>query len=77
MLPTTSHQKVTDYEQHQLGMVLWRAHTFMRKTAKTRGIQDQGWVADFLSEQSEVVGLATVLSMKKRKRNKQQKKEEI
>ena len=50
-----SDQQVTDYEQHQLGMLLWQAHIHEKNGEKQQAAKIREWVADFLSEQSKVV----------------------
>lgn len=50
---TTSEQTVTEYEQHQLEMLLWQAHIHEKNGKKQEGSQIREWVADFLSSQSK------------------------
>jgi hypothetical protein len=50
---TTSDQTVTEYEQHQLDMLLWQADVHQRNGRKPEAFEIRAWVADFLSPQSE------------------------
>jgi hypothetical protein len=50
---TTSDQTVTEYEQHQLDMLLWQADVHQRNRKKQEAFEIRAWVADFLSSQSE------------------------
>jgi hypothetical protein len=49
MRPTTTEQQVTDYEQHQLGMLLWQAHINEKNGKKQEASKIRAWVAVFLS----------------------------
>ena len=44
---TTSDQTMTDYEQHQLDMLLWQAHIHEKNGKKQEASEIRGWVADF------------------------------
>ena len=46
---TTSAQTVTEYEQHQLDMLLWQADVHQRNGKKREAFEIRAWVADFLS----------------------------
>jgi hypothetical protein len=50
---TTGEQTVTEYEQHQLDMLLWQADVHERNGRKQKAFEIRAWVTDFLSSQSE------------------------
>jgi hypothetical protein len=50
---TTGEQTVTQYEQHQLEMLLWQADLHERNGRKQKAFEIKAWVADFLNPQSE------------------------
>ena len=50
---TTNEQTVTEYEQHQLDMLLWQADVHERNGRKQEAFEIRAWVADFLSPQSK------------------------
>jgi hypothetical protein len=50
---TISAQSQTDFEQHQLEMLLWHAKIRERDGKKQEASKIRDWVADFLSSQSE------------------------
>jgi hypothetical protein len=52
-MDTTSVQTVTEYEQHQLEMLLWHAEIHEKDGKKLKASKIRDWVADFLSSQSE------------------------
>jgi hypothetical protein len=47
-----STQPLSDFEQHQLEMLLWHAQIHERNGKKQEASQVMDWVADFLSPQS-------------------------
>jgi hypothetical protein len=53
---TISAQSGTDFEHHQLEMLLWHAETYERNGKKQEASEIRDWVADFLSSQSEEEG---------------------
>jgi hypothetical protein len=52
-MSTTSVQTVTEYEQHQLDMLLWQADVHETNGRKQEAFEIKAWVADFRSPQSE------------------------
>ena len=52
-MDTTSEQTVTEYEEHQLDMLLWQADVHERNGKKQEAFEIRAWVGDFLSPQSE------------------------
>ena len=54
-MTTTSDQLVTNYEQHQLEMLLWQAHIHEKNGKRQEAAKIREWVADLLSEQSKVI----------------------
>jgi len=50
---TTSDQPVTNYEQHQLKMLLWQAHIHEKSGNKQEASKITAWVSDFLRSQSD------------------------
>jgi hypothetical protein len=48
-----SDQPVIDYERHQLDMLLWQARVHEKNGQEHDALEIRGWVADFLSSQSE------------------------
>jgi hypothetical protein len=50
---TTVAHTVTEYEQHQLNMLLWQAGVHARNGRKQEAFEIRAWVADFLSPESE------------------------
>jgi hypothetical protein len=52
-MATISDQQVADYERHQLDMLLWQARVHEKNGQGHEALEIRGWVADFLSSQSE------------------------
>jgi hypothetical protein len=50
---TINAQPLTDFEQHQVEMLLWHAEIHERSGKKQEASEIRDWVADFLSPQSE------------------------
>ena len=50
---TTIAQTVTEYERHQVDMLLWQADVHERKGKKQEAHDIRAWVAGFLSAQPE------------------------
>jgi hypothetical protein len=46
---TISEQTGTEYEQHQLDMLLWQADVHERNGRKQEAFEIRAWVADFVS----------------------------
>jgi hypothetical protein len=46
-MDTTSVQTVTEYEQHQLDMLLWQADVHERNGREREAFEIRAWVADF------------------------------
>jgi hypothetical protein len=52
---TTSEPTVTEYEEHQLDMLLWQADVHEGDGRKQEAFEIRTWVADFLSPKSAPV----------------------
>jgi len=52
-MTTTSDQPVTNYEQHQLDMLLWQAHIHEKNGKKQEASKIRDWVADFVARQEQ------------------------
>jgi hypothetical protein len=50
-MTATSAQTATEYEQHQLDMLLWQADVHERNGRKHEACDIRAWVAGFLSAQ--------------------------
>jgi prophage antirepressor-like protein len=56
-MDTISAQSQTDFEQHQLEMLLWHAEIHQRNGKKHEASKIRDWVAGFLRPESEKTGL--------------------
>jgi hypothetical protein len=52
-MDTISDQRQTDYELHQLDMLLWQAKIHEKNGQKQEAFEIRSWVADFLRSESE------------------------
>ena len=59
-----SDQQVTDYEQRQLGMLLWQPDVHERNGRKHEAFEIRAWVTDFLSGQSKDDSAGRTAAMK-------------